>query len=94
MNIQLNNRSIKIDKVCDNIVSQAHGLMFSKKKTALFIFKTPRSITIHTWFMFYPIDLFFLDEQKNIIEVKKNMKPFSIYQSKNKAHFLVEVPSE
>ena len=94
MEIKIQNKTININKICSNIVSQAHGLMLSRKKTALFVFKNPRTITIHTWFMFYPIDLYFLDKNKQVIEVKKNMRPWSIYRAKNKASYLLEVPTD
>ena len=69
-------------------------LMFSKPKTLLFIFKNPKRILIHNWFVFFPIDLIFLDKDKQIIEMKRNLKPFSWYKSKKPANFLIEEPSK
>ena len=94
MNITIEKKKIAIDKVCSSLWSQAHGLMFSKRKTAFFIFDKARRLTIHTWFMLYPIDLYFLDKNKDVIEVKRDMKPFRVYQSRCKAHYLLEVPSK
>jgi len=86
-------KAIHIDKVCKSPWSQARGLMFSKPKTLLFSFKTPRRVLVHNFFVFFPIDILFLDEKKQIIETKLNFKPFSIYKSQKKASFLLEKPS-
>ena len=66
------------------------GLMFSKKRNLLFELNNKR-ITVHSFFVFFPIQLYFLDENFNIVE-KKTLKPFRIYFSKAKAKWLVEIP--
>lgn len=83
---------IRVDKVCASIPSQFHGLMFSKPKTLLFIFKKEKRLAIHTWFVFFPITLVFLDKNNLVIEVKI-MKPWSVYRSKTKALKLIEIPN-
>ena len=37
------------------------------------------------FFVFFPIDVLFLDKNKKVVELKENFKPFSIYFPKNKA---------
>ena len=66
------------------------GLMFSKKRNLLFELNNKR-ITVHSFFVFFPIRLYFLDENFNIVE-KKILRPFQIYFSKAKAKWLVEIP--
>lgn len=66
--------------------------MFSKKKNLLFVFDKEQKIALHNFFVFYPINLVFLDKNKNVIEIKKNFKPFTFYTSKKKARYLLETP--
>jgi uncharacterized membrane protein (UPF0127 family) len=78
----------------DTILSKASGLMFSRKidRAHIFIFKKPRRIDLHMFFVFYPIDVLFLNREKEVIEIKKNFKPFTIYVSKRRASFVIELP--
>lgn len=85
-------QKIKIDKTCTTLWSQMRGLMFSKKKTLLFAFKKEKRIAIHNWFVFFPINLIFLDKTRKIIEIKSNVRPFTFYTSKTKAVYLIETP--
>ncbi len=73
---------------------QAKGLMFSSKKAAVFPFPKPKRASIHTLFVFYPIDLLFLDYNKKVVEKKDNLGPFSSYSSKKEASLLIELPSD
>ena len=84
----------KTAKSCNNELSKATGLMFSKRNSDLgliFPFKKDISISIHMLFVFYPIDLIYLDKDKKIIEIKENIKPWQFYKPKNKARYLIEV---
>lgn len=71
--------------------SKASGLMFSKKKNLLFVFDKPRRISLHNCFVFFPIDLVFMDENFKIIEIRRNFKPFTFYTSKKKAKYVLEL---
>ena|SRR3989338_4626406 len=86
------NIKIKIDMLCNTPWKQAWGLMFSKKKTALFRFKKPRRVAIHTWFMRYPLLLIFLNKKRVVVEIKDNMLPWAYYQSKNDIDCFIELP--
>lgn len=81
-------------KFCNSVFSKALGLMFSSKDedTALvFVFDKPKKIDLHMFFVFYPIDVLFLDKDKKIVEIKRNFKPFSYYKATNKAKYVVEI---
>ena len=84
---------ISVDKTCVTSLSQALGLMFSRKKTLLFAFKTPQRPLIHNCFVFFPIDLIFLDKDHNIAEIKSNLKPWHFYRAKALAYHLIETPA-
>ena len=78
-------------EICKTHWKIFRGLMFSKKKNLIFVLDNKRIIGLHMVFVFFPIDVLFLDKNKKIIEVKKNLKPFSFYISKKKAKFVVEI---
>jgi len=65
--------------------------MFSKKRNLLFVFDKERKISLHSFFVFFSFDAFFLDRNKKIIEIKKNFRPFRIYNSKKKAKYVLEL---
>ncbi len=93
------NKSKKIEltakiKHCKSIFSKATGLMFSRKNKDLalvFPFEQPQRVSLHMWFVFYSIDVLFLNEKKEVVEIKKNFKPFSFYNPKKKASYVVEL---
>lgn len=71
-------------------LQQAIGMMFSKPKNLFFIFKKEKRLFVHNFFVFFPIDLIFLDKNYKVIEIKKNFLPFTIYLSKKKVKYLIE----
>ncbi len=71
--------------------SKARGLMFSRKKNLVFVFNKEKIIALHMLFVFFPIDVLFLDKEKKIVEIKENFRPFSFYSSENKAKYVVEL---
>jgi len=66
--------------------------MFRKKRTLMIEFPVERKVSLHMFFVFYPIDVFFLNKNKEVIEIKRNFKPFTVYHSKNKAQYIIEMP--
>jgi len=82
-------------KYCNTIFSKALGLMFSKKikaKALIFIFSKEKIIPLHNLFVFYPIDILFLDKNKKVVEIKENFRPFTFHTPKNKALYIIELP--
>lgn len=43
------------------------------------------------FFVFYSIDVLLLNEKKEIVEIKKNFKPFTFWNSKEKGKYVVEL---
>ena len=77
-----------------NIFSKGTGLMFHKKivdEAHIFHFKKPQKISLTMFFVFFPIDVIFLKENK-VIEVKENFKPFTNYKSYAEADVFIELP--
>jgi len=74
----------------NTILSQAKGLMFSGKKNLLFTFKREDSVSIHMFFVFFPIDVLFLNAKKQIVE-KARLLPFSVYFPKKSCKYILEL---
>jgi len=77
--------------IAKNIWRQALGLMFSKKKNLLMIFNKSKRISLHNFFVFYPLEIVVLDEKKKVVEIKKKFLPFTFWNSKQKGKYLLEL---
>ncbi|MCP3682810.1 MAG: DUF192 domain-containing protein [bacterium] len=76
--------------LCKSSFSRAKGLMFSKQKNLLFVFNKEKIIPLHMFFVFYSIDVIFLDEKKRIVELA-TLKPFTFFTPSKKAMFILEL---
>ncbi len=96
MIISKNKVICKKKKILTSIPAKAAGLMFRKKITDtgyVFVFEKKQKIDIHMFFVFFPIDVLFLDKDKKVIELTENLKPFRLYFSKKESNYLIELPS-
>ncbi len=75
------------------LLKQAIGLMFHRKHNLIMTFPSPKKISLHNFFVFYPLDILILNEHKQIIEIKHNFKPFTFYKTNtnNKAKYVIEL---
>lgn len=73
----------------------AKGLMFTfkMKNPLIFSFDDEKKLNFHMFFVFYPIDIVFLNENKKVIDLKENFKPFTIYNPKSKIKYALELPA-
>ena len=76
---------------CSSFFSKFFGLMFSPKKNLLFEFNKPNKPIIHMFFVFYPIKIYYLDENKKILD-KIVAYPFHIYKTKYPSKYILEIP--
>ena len=76
-----------------SIGDMARGLMFSKPKTLVFGLGGSRRISLHMWFVFFPIDVSFLDQEFFVVEIKRVFKPWTFYSSKEACHYIIETPA-
>ncbi|MFT4326537.1 MAG: DUF192 domain-containing protein [Candidatus Woesearchaeota archaeon] len=95
---------MKLSDMVDTIVvrktpfEKASGLMFKKNikhtNTAyLFSFDQEKKIPIHMLFVFFSIDVLWLNKDFEVIDLKKNVAPFMPHIGhKGKAQYLVELP--
>ena len=77
--------------VCKNIVSQARGLMFRKQQNLIMIFEKEKKVSLHMFFVFYPIDVLIVDGNNVIKEIKRNFKPFAVWNSKEEGKYVIEL---
>jgi len=93
--LKINNKIIaKNYDVADNIFSKGFGLMFKNKvkRPLLFIFKKEAIIPLHMFFVFTTIDVIFINKRKEIVDIKEDFRPFTLYTPNKKSSFIVELP--
>ena len=57
-------------QLCTTLLSKAKGLMFSRKKNhknLVFVFDEEKKIPLHMFFVFYPIDIVYLDLNNKVV---------------------------
>lgn len=77
--------------VCTSFLSKLKGLMFSRQKNIIFAFEKERLVALHMWFVFFPIDVVYLDAKKRVVEIIEGFLPFGYYSPKNKAKYVLEL---
>ena len=63
-----------------------------QKNALIFKFNKEKIISLHMIFVFYPIDVLFLDNNKIVVDIKENFKPFTFYKSRKKTVYVIELP--
>jgi len=68
--------------------------MFSKKKDQVLVLinKKETNTPIHMWFVFYPIDVVWLNSKKEVVFIKRSLRPFKSINPKVKARYVLEFP--
>ncbi len=93
----LTKKTILATKVrhCHSVFSKLKGLMFAKplKDTALiFHFKKEKIISLHMFLVFYPIDVLWLDKNRQVVQLKEHFRPFHVIIAEKPAQYIVELP--
>ena len=73
----------------DNFFKRFKGLMFKKDCDYMLVFSNLMDTSIHTFFMRFDIDVYFLDENKIIVD-KTTLKPWRFYKTKVESIYIVE----
>ncbi len=81
-------------RLADSEMSRAFGLMFSKPSQAALVLKFSDEIIIslHMVFVFYPIDVLFVNSSMKIVDLIEDFRPFQTYTAKKKAIYAIELP--
>jgi uncharacterized membrane protein (UPF0127 family) len=91
--IKLNNKKINLNVKKSGFLGKFRGLMFrSLEKSSILLFDNVNNVAIHSFFVFFPFLVLWLDEKNTIVEWKI-VKPFSLYEKSNN-HFskIIEIP--
>jgi uncharacterized membrane protein (UPF0127 family) len=91
---------IALDTLADEIrfckgLGTARGLMFSPPRdlALVFLFRKTRRVSLHMFFVRFPIDVLYLDEIGTVLEIKRNFRPWSVYRPRCKCRSLIECPA-
>ncbi|MFW6230551.1 MAG: DUF192 domain-containing protein [Nanoarchaeota archaeon] len=83
-------------RYCDTFLKRGTGLMFRfrfRDEGYIFSFKRDIIAAIHMLFVFFPIDIIWLDEKKQVVEMRENIWPFTLSVIPNrKSRYFIEVP--
>ena len=84
-------KKVKEVKHCKSIISKMIGLMFSQKRdrALVFHFNKESNVELHMLFVFYPIDVFWLNKGKKVADIKKDFRPFTL-TGPRKAMYIIE----
>ena len=81
-----------------NFFELSRGLMFRKNilesnEAYIFVLDRERNAAITMMFVFFSIDVVWLDSKFEVIDTKENVKSFSFYTGhKGKAKYFIEMP--
>jgi uncharacterized membrane protein (UPF0127 family) len=81
------------EKICRSFFSKLKGLMFTAKCRVplIFVNKKNEKTAIHMLFVFYPIDIAWLDENKKIVKIE-TLYPFR-FSHGAAARYIIETPA-
>jgi uncharacterized membrane protein (UPF0127 family) len=75
----------------------ASGLMFRKSieydHSMIFILKKPSHVSIHMLFVFFPIDVLFLNEEKKIMGLSR-LRPWIGYKAMEDIKYIIEMKAK
>ena len=81
-------------KICRSFFSKLRGQMFRKKVMPMvFEFDTEQRIDLHSWFVKEPIDLIFMNDAWEVVEMVHEFSPKKFYKPKEKALYVLEMPA-
>ena len=80
--------------ICSSFFCKLTGLMFKrqlKDNSMIFIFNKMKPLSVHMFFVFFQIDILFLNSSKKVVFLKKNFLPFTFLMPIN-AKYVLECP--
>ena len=77
----------------NNFLNRFKGLMGKKDIDFAMLFSNLKDSSIHTSFMRFEIDVYFLDENGTVYE-KTSLKPWSFYRPKKQAKYILETKKD
>ena len=89
MKLIIDNKEIELVN-CNTFFTRLKGFMFTKNINYGLCF--PKCNSIHTIFMFKPIDVIMTDKDYNVLYIFKNVKPYRIILPKKNVYYTFEFP--
>ncbi|MGX8693933.1 MAG: DUF192 domain-containing protein [Methanobrevibacter sp.] len=80
-------------KYANTFFKRFKGLMLRKNIDFGLLFTNLKGSNIHTYFMLSEIDVYFLDEEKVILE-KISLKPWKFHKPQKKASYILETKKD
>lgn len=82
-------------KFADNFISRFKGLMFKNKLESGLVLKIPagrgkRGSAIHMFFMRIPLDVIFLNENREVVDMA-SLEPWNMYTPLKPARYVIEL---
>lgn len=77
----------------NTLLTQSLGLMFKRpKNNTLYVFDFKKSVKIsfHMFFVPSAIDLYLLNNKREIVEMRKNFRPFQIHYPQHDFYYAIE----
>ncbi len=92
MNIKINNNKFNVNH-SSNFILNIFGLMFKNIKTSglLMEFNKEKFIALHTFFVFYKLDIVYINKDFKVIKIRKNILPFTFYIPHVKCKYILEI---
>ena len=84
--------NIKIENA-EGFFERLKGLMGKKNFENGMMFSNLKDSSVHTCFMRFEIDVYFLDKNKKVID-KKTLKPWRFYRPKKQAEYVNETKKD
>ena len=97
-NVTKNNTIADKVEIAETFFHKTRGLMFRKDFNHALVFilneESRINASIHMFFVFFPIDLVYLDKDKKVVDIYENVKPFTCNITPKKlSSFIVELPA-
>ncbi|MEZ4706235.1 MAG: DUF192 domain-containing protein [Caldilineaceae bacterium] len=92
-NLSRNIRLIEKGRIADSFWTRLRGLTFTRYLEGGQGLIITCTNSIHTHFMFMPIDVLYVDAQDKIVDMSPAMKPWRMALPRLKAHYVIEMPA-
>ena len=92
MLIKSKNNKFKV-RLCSSTLSHVMGLMFSfpKNDGVLLKFEKENKVILHTIFVFFNLDVVYINKDSKIIKILRKVRPFKFYIKPIKCKYVLEV---
>ena len=82
-------------KTCRSLLCQFLGVMFRrssylKDRVLIFELAWPQHVTLHMFFVFFAIDIIYLDAKRRVVRLKENFLPFTVFVPGKIAKYIIE----